>query len=98
MESVPTLTSSEESNVIYPVVVVLINGIKCRALLDSGSRSSYISPTIANLLRKRTVRKETKRIEVMMYSTSRNTEIYKATVENLWRTFTMEVELSKVET
>ena len=34
MESVATLNSSEESNVICPVVVVLIKGIKCRALLD----------------------------------------------------------------
>ena len=30
MKSVPTLNLSEKGNVIYPVVVVLINGIKCR--------------------------------------------------------------------
>ena len=97
MESVPTLTSSEESNIIYPVVVVLINGIKCRALLNSGVGSSYVSSTIANSLRKPPVKKETKRIEMMMNSTTRNIEIYKATIENLSRTFTMEVEFSKVE-
>ena len=97
MESVPTLTSPEESNVIYPVAVVLRNSIKYRALLDFGAGSSYISSTIANLLRKPPVRKETKRIEMMMNSTTRNIEIYKATIESLSRTFTMEVELSKVE-
>ena len=83
MESVRTLTSSEESNIIYPVVVVLINGTKCRALLDSGAGSSYISSTIANLLRKPPVRKETKLIEMMMNSTSKNIEIFKETIESL---------------
>ena len=97
MESVPSLTSSEESNVIYPVVVVLINGIKCRALLDSGVGSSYISSTIADLLRKPPISKETKQIEIMMNSTTRNIEIYKGTTESLSRTFAMEVEFSKVE-
>ena len=93
----PPLTSLEESNVIYPVVVVLINGIKCGALLDSGTGSSYISSTIANLFGKPPFRKKTKQIEIMMNSTTRNIEIYKATIENLSRTFAMEVELSKVE-
>ena len=49
-ESVPTLTSTGENNIIYLDVVVLINGIKCRALLDPGAASSYLSSTIANLL------------------------------------------------
>ena len=97
MESVLSLTSSEESNVIYPVVVVLINGIKCRALLDSGAGSSYISSTIADSLRKLPISKETKRIEIMMNSTTRNIEIYKGTTESLSRTFAMEIEFSKVE-
>ena len=97
MESVSTLASSEESNVIYPAVVVLINGINCKALLDSGVGSSYIYSTISNLLRKLPVRKETKRIEMMMKSTARNIEICKATIESLSRTLTMKVELSKVE-
>ena len=48
-------------------------------------------------MRKPPVRNETKRIEMMMSSTTRNIEIYKATIESLSRTFTMEVELSKVE-
>ena len=97
MEITPTLTSFEEDSVIYPVVVVLINGIKCRALLDSAAGSSYISSTVAQLLNKPPVRKQTKRIEMMMNSATRTIEIYEATVENLARTFSIEVELSKVE-
>ena len=82
---------------MYPVVIVLINVIKCRALLDTGIGSSYISSTTANLLRKPPVRQETKLIEMMMSSVTRNIEIYEATIESLSKTFTMEVEFSKVE-
>ena len=32
-----------EPSVIYPVVIVKVNGVKCRALLDTGAVSSYIS-------------------------------------------------------
>ena len=37
------LVATGESTVIYPVVVVSVDGIKCRVLLDSGSGSSYAS-------------------------------------------------------
>ena len=32
--------------VVYPVVVVEVAGIKCRALLDSGAGSSYASAAL----------------------------------------------------
>ena len=86
-KSVLTLASSEVNNVIYPVVAVLINDVKYRAFLESGAGSSYISSTIANLLRKPPVRKETKRIEMMVNLTLRNIEIYEATIEDLLRNF-----------
>ena len=63
------------------------NDIKYRAFLESGAGSSYISSTIANLLRKPPVRKETKRIEMMVNLTLRNIEIYEATIEDLLRNF-----------
>ena len=86
-KSVLTLASSEVNNVIYPVVAVLINDVKYRAFLESGAGSSYISSTIANLLRKPPVRKETKRIEMMVNLTLRNIEIYEATIKDLLRNF-----------
>ena len=43
------------------------------------------------------VSKEIKRVEMMLNSTTRNIEIYKETIENLLRTFTMQVEFSKVK-
>ena len=43
------------------------------------------------------VSKEIKWVEMMLNSTTRNIEIYKETIENLLRTFTMQVEFSKVK-
>ena len=40
------LVATGESTVIYPVVVVPVDGIKCRALLDSGSGNSYASSSL----------------------------------------------------
>ena len=38
--------STSENNVIHPTVLVLVNGIKCRTLLDTGAGSSYASATL----------------------------------------------------
>ena len=57
----------------------------------------YISSTIAHLLKKSPVKKGTTRIEIMMNSTTRNIDMYETTIENLWRNFAMNVELSKVQ-
>ena len=39
-----------EGSVTYPVVVVKVNGIKCRALLDTGAGSAYASSTLIDRL------------------------------------------------
>ena len=46
------LLTTPESEAIYPVVVVKVNGITCRALLETGAGSSYISSTLACELRR----------------------------------------------
>ncbi|XP_048580704.1 uncharacterized protein LOC116619237 isoform X2 [Nematostella vectensis] len=39
--------------VVYPVVIVDVEGIKCRALLDTGAGSSYASAALLDRLKKR---------------------------------------------
>ena len=41
-KSEPMLVTTE-ANVTYPVAIIKVNGVKCRALLDTGSGSSYMS-------------------------------------------------------
>ena len=40
------MVASVKGEVIYPVVVVLVDGIKVRALLVTGSGSSYMLPQL----------------------------------------------------
>ena len=41
------LITTPESEAVYPVLVVKVNGITCKALLDTAAGSSYISATLA---------------------------------------------------
>ena len=63
------VTGDHEGSVIYPVVVVVVDGIKCRALLDTGAGSSYISAALVKRLNKRPTHVEHKQIEMMLCST-----------------------------
>ena len=57
------LTATGEGTVTYPVVVVIVNGVKCRALLDTGAGSCYVSEALIRHLGKKPVRKEHRRID-----------------------------------
>ena len=65
-------SKSTETNVTYAVAIIKVNGIKCRALLDRGSGSSYISESFIDLLKINAVGKEHKTIETLTKSTTKN--------------------------
>ena len=60
-----------EGLVIYTVVVVKVSNVTCRALLDTGTGSSYASSSFLEKLNIQPVWKEFKRIEMMMHSAVR---------------------------
>ena len=66
VEAGVTMCSGEKSNVVYPIVVVRVNGVKTRALLDTGGGSSYTSSTLLNLTKSKSVKKEKNTVEMMM--------------------------------
>ena len=45
-----TATSAGKTAVIHSVVVVIVQGVRCRALLDTGAGSSYASAALLSLL------------------------------------------------
>ena len=49
--STEPLLITTENNVIYPIVIVKINWVKCRALLHRGSGSSYASEGLLDYLK-----------------------------------------------
>ena len=78
-----------EANVTYPVVIK-VNDVHCRTLLDTGSGSSYISESFIDLLKINPVRKEYKTIETLTNSTTKKVKIYNLKVENLDENFSFQ--------
>ena len=85
-----------EANVTYPAAIIKVNGVKCRALLDTGSGSSYISESFIDL-KINPVRKEYKTIETLTNSTTKKLKIYNLKVENLDENFSFQTELNKLQ-
>ena len=50
------LLTTPESEAVYPVVVVKVNGIICRVLLDTSAGNLYTSSTLARDLKKPPIR------------------------------------------
>ena len=55
-----------EHGVIYTIVIVTVNGVKCRALLDTGSVAHFISEKLVNLLGKRPILKQSRRMDMTL--------------------------------
>ena len=96
-EPSPTMCQPNQSNVIYPVVVVEVEGVKCRALLDTGSGNSYVSSTLMNLTKKKPVRQEIKTIEMMLHTTTKKIDVYNVEITNINKNFSMSSEVNCVD-
>ena len=91
------MMAATEGSVIYPVVVVKANNILCRALLDTGAGSSYASSALLGKLNLRPTRRETKRIEMMMHSTTRKIDVFEIEINGVSGNFQFKAEVDKVE-
>ena len=80
---------------VYPVVIVNVDRIKTRALLDTGAGSSYASAQLITALHKRPAETQTKRIEMMLGSMTIKVEMYNVTVTSITGDFSMSVTVSE---
>lgn len=92
-----TAQNKGTERVVYPVVVVEVNGIKCRALLDTGAGSSYASSAILEHLGNKPLREEFKRIEMMLGSTNKVIGVHSVTIGSLDGKFRLETEVTRVD-
>ena len=83
--------------VVYPVVVVEVAGIKCRALLDSGAGSSYASAALLERIGAKPHHSGLRKIEMMLGASSRLMEVYRIKLNSVKGNFEMEAEVTKVE-
>lgn len=91
------LTALQDTGVVHPVVIVNVEGVQCRALLDTGATISYASAKLLDRLRKKPAAIKEKRIEMLMGATTRKVEVFKTKVGSISGDFEMEVNLTKVE-
>ncbi len=91
------LVANGDSSVIYHVVVVEVNGICCRALLDTGAGSSYASAALLDRIKTRPVRKEVRRVKMMTQTTRQVIEVHdQVNVMSISRKFNLKTEVIKV--
>eukprot|EP00794_Sanderia_malayensis_P020984 gene20984-biopygen15490 len=91
------LTTTNERKVIHPVVVIEIEGIRCRALLDTGASTSYVSSTVTKLIKKQPVRQEFKTIEMMLWKRSKRVDIYDVEFKDLKGIFSLRSEVNAID-
>ena len=72
------LTATQDGEkVCHPIVLVQVNGVICRALLDTGATVSYASGYILDRLRLAPMRTLTRRIQTIVGIVTKRNEIYK---------------------
>ena len=97
-EKVDTLlVASSSESVIYPVVVVCVKGVRCRALLDTAAGSSYISSAMVRHLGMKPNRTGQRRIEMLMANTVKTFNIHELEISDDNGTFTLEAEVTQVD-
>ena len=82
---------------MYPVVIIEVEGVKCRALLDTGAGSSYASATLIDILNRKPDRTEKKRIEMMIATTCQKIDMYNVHISDVKGNFKLSTTLSKVD-
>ena len=92
-----TATQVGDGPVVYPVVVVEVAGIKCRAILDSGAGSSYTSAALLERIGAKPHHSGLRKIEIMLGASSRVMEVYRIKLNSVKGNFAMEAEVTKVE-
>ena len=90
-------TANTTSEGVFPVVNVRVNGILCRALIDSGAGSSYASAKLIHELHLKPVNVQTKKIDMLMSSKQARLETYEVKIESTTNEFTMSTKLIKVD-
>ena len=92
-----TATENDGGGLVYPVVLVKVEGVKCRALLDTRAGNSYASAALLNRLPKRKSRKEVRHIQMMLGALTKEMEMSTVKAEALDGKFIMDVNVTRVD-
>ena len=90
------LLTTNNSHVTYHVVVIEVECVKCRASLDT-SREFLCFIKTNSRLKKKPIRKESKRIETLMHSLVQKIAVYQLQIRDTNHEFTLKIKSNKVE-
>ena len=79
------------------MIIIGIEGIKCRALTDTGPGASYVSSTLIDRTNKKPIRKQYKRIETIMGSSIKSISIYPVEIQDSDHEFKFQTETNNLE-
>ena len=92
------LTATQEGEkVCHPIVLVKLNGVICRALLDTGATASYASGYILDRLNLVPSRTLTRRIQTIVGIVTKRTETYNAQVSDTKGNNTISLRATRVD-
>ncbi|KAK3723360.1 hypothetical protein QZH41_012354, partial [Actinostola sp. cb2023] len=97
-EETPAMTATQTGGkVCHPVVVVTVNGVKCRALLDTGSTSTYISGLLVDLLGIKPTETATRSIKTIVGLVTKRIETYDVKISDTGGSCVLPVCATKVD-
>ena len=91
------MTAKGERESVFPIIVVKVNGVQCRALVDTGAGSSYASSTIINLIKVKPHSVTTRNIDMLLTTKQVRARKYKVTIAGMDSDYEMPVELTEVD-
>ena len=91
------LLTTNDNHVTYPLVIIDIEGIKCRTLIDTGAGASYASSTLIDRINKKPITKQYKRIETIMGSSAKSIAVYSVEIRDSDHEFKFQTEINKLE-
>ena len=91
------MTDGVSAEGIFPVVIVKVNGVMTRALIDSGAGSSYASGKLINALNIKPSEIKTQRIDMLMTSQTKRIEVFDVEISSLDDSCKINVKMNKVE-
>ena len=92
-----TATSAGKTAVIHPVVVMKVQGVKCRALLDKGAGSSYASAALLKLMKVRPYQRKVRQMDMMLGAVTKQVKIFQVQVSSTSGDFCLDTEVTKVD-
>ena len=91
------LAATVSGQVIHPMVLVDVDGIRCRAILDTAASTSYASSSLIDALEKKMLRKEAREIKMMLGTKKTVLEVYAAELKAIDGDFSMTTEITKLD-